>query len=110
MKSYFNFEFLGWINKITKAKSKNGISYARIQIVNGRDFIFLHCFEDFMCQSDHICEGDWVRVKGDICQKTKSKDYYFKPTTIDLIEKNAQKDLEPSSEKDIKESMENATK
>ncbi len=108
MKNYFRFEFLGWINKMTGCRSKNGIGYVRVQVVNGKDFIFLHCFEDFMCQyDDHLKEGCWVKVKGDICKTPKNQNYYFKPTTIELLSEDAQKEAEPSSNKDIEETFEN---
>ncbi len=107
MKNYFNFEFYGWINKVRFGATKNGIRFMRFQVVNGQDFIFMHCFEDFSCKYDHINLNDWVKIKGDVICKKDGSGYFFKPTKIELITPGVKKDAEPSSDKDMKEFQEN---
>ncbi len=105
MKNYFSFEFFGWINKLSKSTTRNGINFIRIQVVNGSDYIFMHCFEDFDCFYDDIQIGDWVKINGNISQNENS--YFFKPKTIKIINKRSAKDSKPSSDKDIKEVIKN---
>ncbi len=105
MKSYFNFSFLGWVFSVDKTiyKTKNGISYQKIRVVNGSQFNLFFIFEDsnaFM----KLRKGDLVYIQGSI-NKIEFESCYFKVNSCQIIQQEAAQEEHPSSDRDIHEAL-----
>lgn len=106
MKFYFNFNFFGWIYSIQEGfKTKNGIDYKKIRVVNGNQF---HVFIVFENQENYkfIQTNDLIKIDGSF-KKTKDGGLLFNILNICILNPKAAVDEEPSANQDFQEVYEN---